>query len=251
MRFRSFGARWSLLGGDPLKHLTEEQLTELYYGESTPAGQEHLRSCFECQTNLGRLADLLRSFQLYSVPEPAEDFEERVWNRVVERLPKERSWRLSLFRPFVLAPALAGLLLLAVAIGLVIERRPRPSGISAQAQNRVLFNTLTDHLDRSQILLTEVANAKPGPDALKTAQDIARDLVDENRLLRLASNRTGDAARGALLEDLERVLLSVANAPANFSSDDLSDLQRRIDDEGLRFKVRITDDDLRREERML
>jgi hypothetical protein len=239
------------LGGDTLRHLTEEELTELYYGESVPATREHLRDCSECQTSLGRLADLLRSVQLYSAPEPGPDFEKRVWDKLSRRLPKERSWRLSLFRPFVLAPALAGLLVLAVAIGLVVGRRERPSGISAQAQTRVLFNTLTDHLDRSQILLAEVANASPGPNALKTAQGIARDLVDENRLLRLASTRTGDAARGALLEDLERVLLSIANAPSNFSSDDLSDLQRRIDDQGLRFKVRITDDDLRREERML
>lgn len=234
-----------------MKHLTEEELTELYYGEGTPAGQEHLRNCSECQTDLGRLADLLRSVQLYSAPEPGPDFEDRVWDKLSARLPKGRGWRLPLLRPFVLAPALAGLLVLAVAIGLVIERRPRPSGISPQAQTRVLFNSLTDHLDRSQILLAEIANAKPGPDALKTAQGVARDLVDENRLLRLASNRTGDATRGALLEDLERVLLSIANAPSNFSSDDLSDLQQRIDDEGLRFKVRITDDDLRREERML
>jgi hypothetical protein len=234
-----------------LRHLTEEELTEIYYGESTPATEGHLQGCSECQTNLARLEDLLRSVQLYVPPEPDTDFEERVWNKLSGRLPKERSWRLFLFRPFVLAPALAGLLALAVAIGLVVERRDRPSGISAEAQTRVLFNTLTDHLDRSQILLAEVANAKPGPDALKSAQGIARDLVDENRLLRLASDRSGDATRGALLEDLERTLLSIANAPSNFSPDDLSDLQRRIDDEGLRFKVRITDDDLRREERML
>jgi hypothetical protein len=234
-----------------LRHLTEEELTEVYYGGSTPATQEHLQNCSECQTNLVRLEDLLRSFQQYRPPEPDEDFEERIWNKLSGRLSREKSWRLFLFRPFVLAPALAGLLALAIGIGLVIERGDGPRGISAQAQARVLSNTLTDHLDRSQILLAEVANAKPGPDALKSAQEIARDLVDENRLLRLASNRTGDATRGALLEDLERTLLSIANAPSNFSPDDLSDLQRRIDEEGLRFKVRITDDDLRREERML
>ncbi len=138
-----------------------------------------------------------------------------------------------------------------VSIGFIVERQHRPSGISAQAQARVLFNTLSDHLDRSQILLAEVANASSGPDALKMTQERARDLADENRLLRLASNRNGESSRGALLEDLERILLSVANAPSNFTEDDLSALQKRIDDEGLLFKVRITDDDLRREERKL
>jgi hypothetical protein len=244
------------VGGDPVKHLTEEELTEIYYGDGAPAGEKHLEACSECQMKLARLDELLRSFQHYRAPEPDGYFEERIWNKVSERLPAPKKssawWR---FRPLVFAPALAGLLVLAVAIGLVVARRDgrtaRPSGITEQARTRVLFNTLSDHLDRSQILLAEVANARPGPDSLRSAQARARDLADENRLLRLASTRTGNEARGALLEDLERVLLSIANAPTNFSADDLSDLQRRIDDEGLRFKVRITDDDLHREERSL
>ena len=240
------------MGGDTLKHLTEEELTEIYYGENSPATRNHLQECVECQTNFGRLEDLLGSIQHYAVPEPGPDFEERVWKKLSVRMPKKRSWSdIWLFRPIVLAPAVAGLLVLLLSVGLMTGRRQPPNGISAQAQARVLFTTLSDHLDRSQILLAEVANAKSGPDALKMAQERARDLADENRLLRLASNRHGDSSRGALLEDLERILVSVANAPANFSSDDLSALQKRIDDEGLLFKVRITDDDLRREERKL
>jgi hypothetical protein len=234
-----------------LRHLTEEELTDAYYGDLAPAVQNHLRDCAECRTNLGRLEDTLSSLQQYIAPEPGPGFEERVWERLSDRLPKKRSWGDFLFRPMVLAPALAGLIILAVSLGLITDRRHRQSGISSQAQARVLFDTLSEHLDRSEILLSEVANAKPGPDVLKNAQGRARDLADENRLLRLASNRAGDVSRGALLEDLERVLLSVANAPANFSPKDLSALQERIDEQGLLFKVRITDDDLRREERKL
>jgi hypothetical protein len=54
-----------------------------------------------------------------------------------------------------------------------------------------------------------------------------------------------------LLDDLERILLSVANAPADLAPEGLAALQKRIEDEGLRFKVRITDDHLRGEERKL
>jgi hypothetical protein len=234
-----------------LKHLTDEELTEAYYGENTPAVQDHLRDCIECRTNLGRLEDTLGSLRQYMVPEPGPDFEVRVWKDLAERLPKKRSWGIWFFRPVVLAPALAGLIILAVSFGLITDRRHGPAGISSEAQARVLSDTLSEHLDRSEILLAEVANAKPGPDALRSAQETARDLADENRLLRLASNRVGDVSRGALLEDLERFLLSVANAPAEVHPDDLSALQKRMDEQGLLFKVRITDDDLRREERKL
>lgn len=234
-----------------MKHLTDEELTEAYYGESAPAVQEHLRECSECQTNLGRLEDLLGSFNQYAVPEPDSGFEDRIWGKISERLPKKRSWGGFLFRPMVLAPALSCLLLFAIGLGLLMSRHHHAAGISSEAQARVLFNILSDHLDRAEILLAEVTNAQPGPDALKSAQTRARDLADENRLLRLASDRAGDMSRSALLEDLERVLLSVANAPASFSPDDLSALQKRIDEQDLLFKVRITDDGLRREERKL
>jgi nucleotide-binding universal stress UspA family protein len=234
-----------------LKHLTEEELTEIYYGESAPGTEDHLRECVECRTNLARLEDLLRCVGRYAVPEPGPDFENRVWTKLSEQLPEKRSWRPSFFRPIVLVPALAALLVAAISIRLITARRVQPSEISTRAQARVLVNTLSEHLDRSEILLTELANAKPGPDALRGARGRARDLADENRLLRLVSDRTGDASRGALLDDLERVFLSVANAPADSAPEVLTSLQKRIEDEGLRFKVRITDDHLRGEERKL
>lgn len=234
-----------------MRHLTGEELTEAYYGEGAAAVQDHLQACADCRANLARLQDLLGSVQQYQVPEPDSDFEERIWTKVSGRLPEKRSWKLPFFRPLVFGPALAGVLVFAIILGLLLHRSHGTPGISSQAQARVLFNILSEHLDRSEVLLAQVANAKPGPDALKSAQETARDLADENRLLRLASNRAGDVSRGALLEDLEGILLSVANASPNFSSGDLSALQKRIDEQGLLFKVRITDDDLRREERKL
>ena len=239
------------MGGDTLRHLTEEELTEIYYGEGARGTEDHLRDCLECQTNFARLDDLLRSVGQYPVPEPGPDFEHRVWAKLSQELPQKTSWRRSLFRPIILVPALAGLLVAAISIRLLTERGAQPPEISTRAQARILVNTLTEHLDRSEILLAEVANAKPGPDALKSAQQRARDLADENRLLRLVSDSKGDASQGALLDDLERIFLSVANAPADFAPEDLTALQKRIEDEGLCFKVRITDDHLRGEERKL
>jgi len=239
------------LGGDTLRHLTDEELTEAYYGEHSAAAEEHLLACVDCRANLARLEDLLGSVQRYIVPEPDTEFEERIWTLLSERLPNKRSWNFS-FKPMVFAPALLGVLALVISFGWISIHRSHPApGISPQAQARVLFDSLSEHLDRSEILLSEVANAKPGADALKNAQETARDLADENRLLRLASNRAGDVSREALLEDLERILVSVANASADVSADDLSTLQKRIDEQGLLFKVRITDDGLRREERKL
>ena len=102
-----------------------------------------------------------------------------------------------------------------------------------------------DHLDRSQILLTELVNASPGSIDLRDERDRARDLLNENRLLRQTAARTGDPSHAALLDELERVLLDIANTGPSSSPADLEALQRRIGSEGLLFKVRIVDANIR------
>jgi hypothetical protein len=234
-----------------LRHLSGDELTELYYGQGTPEAHAHLEGCEECRVNLARTEDVLQSMLQYPVPEPEPGYEARVWAELLPRLDKERGSRTGwLFRSWILAPAFAALLIAAVTV-FIAQRRHSPPGISTQEQARMLLISLGDHLDRSQILLAELVNAEPGRHVLDEERENARDLADENRLLRQASSRNGNASNGALLEDLERVLLSVANAPTDASSEELAALQRRIDDEGLLFKVRVTGSDLRREEQKL
>lgn len=246
------------MGSHTLKHLTDEELVDLYYGEADPVLHAHLNDCGECRANLLRTEDLLNGLLAYSAPEPEQGFEAAVWAELAPRLSRTKKTNfLRFLKPVVLAPVMASVIV--AAIGLVWFEQKRSENhpvyqnltISPQAQARVLLNTLSDHLDRSQVLLSELTNAKPEINALDEVQGLARELADENRLLRLASSRTGDERYQSLLEDLERVWLSVANAPANASTQDFAALQRRIGEEGLLFKVRITDSDLRNQERKL
>jgi hypothetical protein len=118
------------------------------------------------------------------------------------------------------------------------------AGIPAAARERVLLMAMSDHLDRSQILLSELVHASPG--ALGE-QERARDLLNENRLLRTTAMSTGDTSHAALLDELERVLLDVANSPASLSTGELDTMRNRIEGEGLLFKVRIMSSNVRRE----
>lgn len=77
-------------------------------------------------------------------------------------------------------------------------------------------------------------------------RDRARELVGENRLLRQTATRTGDLSDAALLDELERTLLDIANGPAN-----LEMLQQRIENEGLLFKVRIIETNVRQKGQQL
>jgi hypothetical protein len=230
-----------------MTHLSPEQLTDAYYGEADGRVREHIQQCSRCGGEYRLLEELLRAVRDTPVPEPEPGYENQVWMRLLPQLPQRKSLKSWFFRPWVFAPALAALLALAFLAGMLTQQRRHSHSISAQARERVLLISLSDHLERSQVLLTELLNAPPATLDFSDERSRARDLLEENRLLRQASARAGEVAHSITLDDLERVLLDLANSPPDLSADDLQALQSRIKDDGLLFKVRITSAGVRHE----
>jgi hypothetical protein len=227
-----------------MNHLTEEQLTLAYYNDLDPELRQHVNDCGVCRSNFDRLKDLLDSIREYPVPERSVSYGSDVWVRLLPKLPAAKP-RSAWFRWWMVGPAFATLLVVAFFAGMLVQHRREPPTLSANASQRVLRMVIGDHLDRSQILLTELVNASAGSIDLRDERDRARDLLSENRLLRQTAARTGDPSHAALLDELERVLLDIANTPSNTSPADLEALQHRIGSEGLLFRVRIVDANIR------
>ena len=110
----------------------------------------------------------------------------------------------------------------------------------------VLRTAVGDHLDRTQMVLVELANAESdGASVFASEQARAGDLVAANRVIRQSALQSGDGQIVDILEDLERVLLEIANAPADVTSNDLTDLQTRIAREDLLFRLRVIASEMR------
>jgi hypothetical protein len=232
-----------------MSHLTEEELVEAYYGDSQGESGEHLSQCPDCRAELARLAELLDEVRTAPMPERGVGYGREVWARLEPRLNagKPRWWD----RWWVLGPAGAALLAASFFAGMVTMRTHPPAviqqtpvtsqaAVSDKDSERVFLSAMGDHLDRSEILLAQLLHATPGELDSKDQRARARDLVEENRLLRATARRSGDRAHAALLDDLERVFLDLANNPGQLSSEDVADLRRRVEDQGLLFKVRVT-----------
>jgi hypothetical protein len=97
-----------------------------------------------------------------------------------------------------------------------------------------------DHLERSQMLLVEIMNADSnGPVDFSAEQAQARDLLDNNHLYRVSAQQAGDPQVARLLDQLGGVLAEIANGPSEVSPEDLQQVRRSIQSEGLLFKVRV------------
>jgi hypothetical protein len=236
-----------------MQHLTEEDLVLLHYRDAeTPAASEHLRTCDACRGQYDTLKRVLALVSDAPVPERGPAYESEVWNRLRWRLDrkKRRTWQ-SL-------AAIAAVLAIAFVTGQWWEARQHrnePVRVAAatttgtatpvaQVQpanhDRFLILVVGDHLESSERVLTQLANADPKKQLeLDGQQSRVQDLLASNRLYRQSANERGDKRMASILSDLEPVLTEIANSPSTLTAEQVRSLQRRIDAQGLLFKVRL------------
>jgi hypothetical protein len=123
---------------------------------------------------------------------------------------------------------------------------------AGKVRERVLVMAVGEHLGKSEMILMELSNAQPVEAGKKlinisTAQRRAEDLVEENRLYRQTALHDGDTAMASTLEELQRVLLEVANSPAEVTPAQFESIQKRIAQRGILLKVRVVRQELRAE----
>jgi hypothetical protein len=106
-------------------------------------------------------------------------------------------------------------------------------------RERILLVAVGDHLERSQMVLVELANApRRGTVDISEERLLAEDLLGANRLYRQAAATTGDTGMADVLDELERVLVEIAHGPDKASSRELEALRSRLEAQGILFKIR-------------
>jgi len=230
-----------------MQHLTEEQLVAHYYrdDDAPAAANDHLASCAECAAEFDSITRVLALVKEAPVPERGDDYGERVWTRLRWRLgapSRRKQWQWL---------TVAAVMTMGVCTGVVWNGRHAPKQIaqvhsaapppSAATQNqRVLVFVVSDHLEASERMLTDVSNADPKQtfDA-EAQQQRAAELVASNRIYRQTALQRGDERIASLLADLEPILVELAHAGKTLSPDELASIQKRIESKGLLFKVRV------------
>ena len=248
-----------------MNHLSEQDLVLHYYGESEdPAPVErHLDTCSSCRAAYGALERVLNVVDALPVPERGAAYESDVWRRVQPhvrqpfslpggfspaRSAQERRQRLwaAVFWPaaaVVCASLLAGAFL--VGRFSVMSRLPqiRPAvstALDLELRDRILRSAVADYLDRSGMVLVELVNANPKDTLdISSEQERAADLLIESRLYQQTALRAGDHIVAGVLDELERVLLEIAHAPARLEPAQLEELRLRLRSDGILFRIRV------------
>src|SRR5687767_7477806 len=173
-------------------HLSEDELILHYYGEAGRADEarieSHLSSCAECQFANQQLRRVMTLVDSAAPVEAPLGFERIAWARLEPALEQpKRGW--FWIPQFALAGGVAALVLVAFLAGRFTGVEPAgvttSSPVAEVAPGSVLRAEVGDHLDRTQMMLIELANATTDhADVLAGEQDRAVDLVAANRLIR-------------------------------------------------------------------
>ncbi len=262
----------------PEKHVSEEDLILHYYGEapSERHAAAHIAQCAHCTGRLQELTDVLALVEAQPSPEPLAGLEQRVWERLHPELHRKRtSWFSRVFDGtprWALAGGVAAIVVAAFVAGrltqppvvvapAITEVRQTPAieaagagtAVPTDASGRLMNAAVGEHLDQSQMVLLELLNADAQQAAgIGMEQERARDLVANTRLFRQVALREGDEGVREVLDALERVLIEIANAPADVSARELEALRADIEQRGILFRVRVVASEMRaREEKEL
>jgi hypothetical protein len=182
---------------------------------------------------------------------PPEGFERVMWARVSARLdaPRATGWAAWFTWPRLV---MAGGALAVVVAAFVAGRSTRePASVAPVevlvklAPETALLLATSDHFERAQMTLAEVLHADAGDPGLAAERARAADLVAASRLIRQSVSQSGDAGMADVLEDLERVLVEIANRADGWSSDELEAFKARVDEGGMLFRLRVVSAEMR------
>jgi hypothetical protein len=189
-------------------------------------------------------------------PEPPSDLSERIWLGLSVRAAadvaqppflalrsRQASGRRRLQRSLAAGLAAAVLLSLSFIAGRE-HGLQEPSPTALVASDRVYANVLAQHLDTTRHALMTAVNADS--DGLRFGNaELARALIDNNRLYLAAARHSGDTRLVDLLQSIEPVLIELANPAGSEDIQVRTGLGEFVERSDLIFKVRAAGAGLR------
>ncbi len=252
-----------------MNKISEQDLILYHYGE-LPESERYaitqlLKSDKSVSDRYQALTNLLGTADEWKPAKPAEDFEQKVWSTInteINNLQKSSKQLLvnsktsiwekisNWFSPGFYHPAPAFIIVLALVSfayysgrynthqDLVNDPTQLVASLSPETRDKILFQSVSEHLERSSRLLTTVSMTDSEQSTIaSTEQKWARQLLISNRLFSKAAQQSGQWRIVSLLDELEPILIEMANSnDQSFSN--RQQIQERIQDRKLVFKTK-------------
>jgi hypothetical protein len=243
-----------------MKPPSDDELILHYYGESNrPEEIDAALGDPEVAARWRRLRDVLDAVpREVETPARPEGYGAEVWRRIQRQLPERSAGGGRLLRfpagqgdIWRWAAAAGVALLVGASFWIGSLWRGSPPAVTAAEEGkgapRVLLLAVSDHLDRTEMLLAELVNRGAGEGDVSVEREWAEELTTASRFYRQAAERSGAPEVAWFLSQLEPVLVELSHAPEELTDGELADLRSRLERGDMLFKIRVVGSRLKHE----
>lgn len=245
-----------------LCHAFHTQKLQLYYGELSPDSarrlREHLEACSDCRHEWHLLQQDMKLLNERFRPDPGKAFWAGYWDTLAERMNRESQERLTekkrfsrsfpAFPAVILRPAAAISLLV---IGILIGRHLLPEPVSRNAAPAAAGSLISGNdarrrtvalLNQSKVMLLGFANFDVDDEDISSL-DVPLQRQKSAAMLKQASSlrqqldSSTDGRLERLLDDLEFILLQIANLEEKDGKAAVEVIRSSVDERSILFKI--------------
>jgi len=247
-----------------MKHITDDDLTLLFYGEhDDPALAAIVAESTELSARFDALSAELNMADHYVPPHRSDAYGAEVWQQISPQLnggPAKatgllKTWLSAVSQPrFSLAGALSFVLVAALAFTLgrnggqgsltdpAVPMNTPAVAMTGLDAKRLLNHSVSSHLQQVNVVLTQFANSS---ESSANEAAYATDILVANRLYRQAAASQGKHQLAAFLADLEPLLIEMAYEAQSGSSATRERMQQEVRN-GLLFRIRVMNKQLKK-----
>jgi hypothetical protein len=209
---------------------------------------DHLKNCPACAQEFDDLKTVFQQTANTSPPQPEQHFWDQYWLNLQYKLDKPKkssalfSWMnyFSIERYLKFGLATAAVLIL--SIGLYFgELRFR---IVDEDAAQDIQQTAQSYFERSKILLTSFANLEPDSRRIpnfELQKALSQKLINQSADLRNELDPSAEKRMLSLMDDLEVVLLQIANMDSTYDMNTLELIQYSVEQKSILFKLNLQD----------
>ena len=237
--------------------------------------EAHLEACPACRALVREMEATLQVTAARTRPEPSAAYWEGYYERLKDRMRRQErrpnkagrlaEWlrapgrlNISFLMPaprwaYQLSGAVA-LLAVGVLIGWLLfggraaeaPRIAEEPPVETPVQPVSLDQRTDRYLERSKVLLLGLVNLDPNEQeavslSLAHQQRVARELIDESNALKTTLTGADERLMRVLIEDLEVILLQIANLEAGYDLPAIEMVQRGVDRRAIMLKINLTE----------
>ena len=239
----------------------QQLIIEDYYDEIKPEEKSkldnHLENCDSCKTQFTQIQSTLNGMNQYERPHPSEKFWDNYWINLESKLDQKPTFNENLKKilatiqvkpPWIYGIATAvAFLIIGIFLGkLYFAPQSTDSYVSTEISQKNIHTVATAerYLQRSKVLLlgivnmdTEVeSNYKPN---IYKQQQISKELIQQTAVLKKDLKETDQKILLELINELETILLQIANLEKEYNDDAIELIQSSLDRKGILVKINL------------